>query len=233
MTTRNDTPRTNRICQGCGTPIAPVIYGYPSRELMEQAQRGEVRLGGCIVPFGTERWLNDSFCGACTLGRILDMNDLDDFETAQMNGAGYGSPLSTARDELVAGRKTSDWIWYVFPQILMGSSPLSRRFAIDDRQTVLAFLDHPVLGANYREMLGLVARHVLDERGDESAWEALVRLMGKRVDAKKFISSITLFGEIARIDGRHLDITEQFDRFLAAGLRACSSTLDAIVRGDV
>ena len=233
MPTQNDTSRTGPVCEGCGTPIAPVIYGYPSHELMEKAQRGEVRLGGCVVPFGIERRLNDSFCGSCMWERIFGVHDLEDFETAHLHGVGYGKPFSTARDELAGGLKRSDWIWYVFPQILMGSSEMSRRFAIHDRQTVIAFLDHPTLGANYREALGLVARHVLDERGDLSAWEALVRLMGKRVDAKKFVSSITLFGEIARIDGRHLDITEQFDRFLAAGLRACSSTLDAIVRGDV
>lgn len=28
----------------------PIIYGYPSGELMEAAERGEVELGGCIPP---------------------------------------------------------------------------------------------------------------------------------------------------------------------------------------
>ena len=110
---------------------------------------------------------------------------------------------------------------------------MARRFAIDDRQTVIAFLNHPTLGANYREALGLVARHVLDEHGEMPAWDALVRVMGSRIDAKKFVSSITLFGEIARIKGEHLDVTAQCDRFLNAGLWACEDTLTAIKRGEV
>lgn len=233
MTTRNERSRTGPVCEGCGTPIAPVIYGYPSRELMEQAQRGEVRLGGCVMPFGPERRLNDSFCGTCTWERIFGMSDHDDFEKAHKYGVGSYPPFSTAREQLQAGQKTTSWIWYVFPQILLGKTEMSRRFAINDRRMVIAFLDHPTLGANYREAVDLVARHVLDERGEMSAWDALVRVMGSPLDAKKFVSSITLFGEIARIDGRHLDITSRFDRFLAADLRACSSTLDAIVQGDV
>ena len=233
MTTRNTTPHNGRVCEGCGAPIAPVIYGYPSRELMEQAQRGEVRLGGCIVPFGTERRLNDSFCGTCTWERIFGMTDLEDFETAHLHGVGHYPPFSTARKELRAGRKEDHWIWYVFPQILMGSSEMSRRFAIHNRRTVIAFLDDPTLGANYREALGLVARHVLDERGEMPAWDALVRVMGSPLDAKKFVSSITLFGEIARIDGKHRDIAEQFGNFRAAGLRPCEDTLTAIKRGEV
>lgn len=233
MNTQNETSHRGRVCKGCGAPITPVIYGYPSHELMEKAQRGEVRLGGCVVPFGPERRLNDSFCGSCNWARIFGMIGLEDFEMAHLHGVGHCPSFNTARDELAGGLKRSHWIWYVFPQILMGSSAMARRFAIDDRQTVIAFLDHPTLGANYREAIGLVARHVLDERGDLSAWEALVRLMGDRVDAKKFVSSITLFGEIARIVDQHQDVANQFDRFLAAGLRACSSTLDAIVRGDV
>lgn len=233
MTTRNGTSRTGNVCKGCGTPIAPVIYGYPSHELMEKAQRGEVRLGGCVVPFGIERTLNDSYCGSCRWERIFGMNELKDFEAAHHHGVGYGKPFSTARNELAGGLKMSDWIWYVFPQILMGSSEMSRRFAISHRETVVAFLDHPTLGANYREALGLVARHVLDGRGEMSAWEALKRLMGKRIDAKKFVSSITLFGEISRIDDRHGDIVEQFNSFLAAGLRPCKDTQKAVEHGDI
>jgi hypothetical protein len=94
-------------------------------------------------------------------------------------------------------------------------------------------LDDEVLGANFRVATDVVAAHVLDSRGDKPAWETLVDLMGSPLDAKKFVSSITLFGEISRIAGQHLDVAERLDRFAAAGIRPCSSTLDAIVTGEV
>jgi hypothetical protein len=27
----------------------PIVYGYPTSELFEVAERGEVRLGGCVI----------------------------------------------------------------------------------------------------------------------------------------------------------------------------------------
>ena len=38
------------VCPNCGsTEYIPIIYGEPSPELMEQAEKGEVVLGGCII----------------------------------------------------------------------------------------------------------------------------------------------------------------------------------------
>ncbi len=39
----------------------PIVYGYPSVEMFEQADRGEIRLGGCVV--GDESL--DFTCPAC------------------------------------------------------------------------------------------------------------------------------------------------------------------------
>ena len=37
-------------CPNCGSSNSiPIIYGEPSPELMEQARKGEVALGGCII----------------------------------------------------------------------------------------------------------------------------------------------------------------------------------------
>ena len=37
-------------CARCGRRASrPVVYGYPSSELMERAKRGEVILGGCLI----------------------------------------------------------------------------------------------------------------------------------------------------------------------------------------
>jgi hypothetical protein len=29
--------------------LIPIVYGLPLRELMEQSERGEVELGGCVI----------------------------------------------------------------------------------------------------------------------------------------------------------------------------------------
>ena len=37
-------------CPKCGSAKnIPIVYGRPSTELMEKAERGEVALGGCII----------------------------------------------------------------------------------------------------------------------------------------------------------------------------------------
>ncbi len=42
-----------RSCAICGkSPAIPVVYGFPSPDLMEQAARGEVLLGGCVIEGG-------------------------------------------------------------------------------------------------------------------------------------------------------------------------------------
>ena len=42
------------VCPECGSEdVLPIIYGLPAPETEERAQRGEVRLGGCIVEEGS------------------------------------------------------------------------------------------------------------------------------------------------------------------------------------
>lgn len=49
--------------------------------------------------------------------------------------------------EIVAGRKRTHWMWYIFPQIDgLGFSSISRRFSIKGVEEAKAYLDHPVLG---------------------------------------------------------------------------------------
>lgn len=66
----------------------------------------------------------------------------------QAQATGYQQALS----ELLAGKKRSHWIWYVFPQIEgLGHSAMSRRYSIKGAAEAKAYLDHPVLGARLRE----------------------------------------------------------------------------------
>ena len=54
----------------CGGKVAPIIYGYPNAALAEAADRGEVALGGCVLPFPDDdlRWR----CVSCSRGFLSD-----------------------------------------------------------------------------------------------------------------------------------------------------------------
>ena len=59
--------------------------------------------------------------------------------------------------ELRAGRKTSHWMWFVFPQIEgLGFSPMAVKFAITSLEEARAYLGHPVLGPRLVECTRLV-----------------------------------------------------------------------------
>ncbi len=104
--------------------------------------------------------------------------DLDQFVAAQSTT--YAGALA----ELRAARKTGHWIWFIFPQVQgLGSSPMSRTYAITSLAEARAYLAHPVLGGRLREC----AATLLAIEG-ATADEVLGPL-----DAMKVRSSMTLF----------------------------------------
>ena len=91
---------------------------------------------------------------------------------------------SRVLDELRAGRKTSHWMWYIFPQIQgLGSSDTARFYAIASLDEAKAFLAHEVLGARLRECTRLV---------NSVSHSSIVEIFGS-IDGMKFRSSMTLF----------------------------------------
>jgi uncharacterized protein (DUF1810 family) len=87
--------------------------------------------------------------------------------------------------ELAAGRKTSHWMWFVFPQLAaLGRSPTAKRFGLASLDEARAYLAHPVLGPRLRE----ATRLVLAIRGSDA-----YAIFGTPDDLK-FRSSMTLFG---------------------------------------
>jgi hypothetical protein len=49
-------------CPGCqATVTVPIVYGLPSPETFEAAERGEVAIGGCVLEVHNPRWA----CPAC------------------------------------------------------------------------------------------------------------------------------------------------------------------------
>lgn len=90
--------------------------------------------------------------------------------------------------ELRAGRKSSHWMWFVFPQIHgLGRSEMARRYAIASLAEARAYLAHPVLGMRLRDCCHLV----LAVQGIGAH-----ELFGSPDDSK-FGSSLTLFHRAA------------------------------------
>jgi uncharacterized protein (DUF1810 family) len=109
---------------------------------------------------------------------------LERFHSAQSSQwAGYTSALS----EMRAGRKSSHWIWYIFPQIGgLGRSSTAREYALRDLDEACAYLRDPQLRAHYEEITNAVADHI-------SRGAPVEDLMGGATDAYKLVSSLTLF----------------------------------------
>ena len=108
--------------------------------------------------------------------------DLDRFVLAQMHV--YEDVLA----ELRRGQKTGHWMWFIFPQVAgLGSSDMSRRFAIASLDEAVAYLAHPVLGARLLEC----ASAVLATRGRTAK-----EIFGP-IDAVKLRSCATLFHRAA------------------------------------
>lgn len=108
-----------------------------------------------------------------------DAHDLQRFVRAQNEG-GYAQALA----ELRRGRKTSHWMWYVFPQVAgLGHSPMAQRYGIRSLEEARAYLAHPVLGPRLLEC----TRAVL------ASGAASAQALFGGIDAVKLRSSMTLF----------------------------------------
>ncbi len=108
---------------------------------------------------------------------MADPHNLDRFVTAQQG------VWEDALGELRRGRKTSHWMWFIFPQLRgLGRSAMAHTYGIASLDEARAYLAHPVLGARlYEATAALLAAPGSAETtlGD--------------VDAMKLRSSMTLF----------------------------------------
>ena len=105
--------------------------------------------------------------------------------------------------ELRRGRKTSHWMWFIFPQIEgLGHSPIAEKYAITGLAEAKAYLNHRVVGqrlVNCIElMLGIHGR-------------SINQILGYPDDLK-FRSSMTLFAEVSEdISIFHVALDKYFD----------------------
>ncbi len=126
-----------------------------------------------------------------------DPHDLNRFLAAQT------SDFQTALSELRRGRKTSHWIWYIFPQVAgLGKSQMARHYAIQSKDEAIAYLAHPVLGPRLIEC----AEGLLLNWGD-----SIETIMGFP-DHRKLNSSMTLFAEISAPNSVFQQVLDVFYR---------------------
>lgn len=126
--------------------------------------------------------------------------DIERFVDAQEGIGMHTSGYAAAYAEICAGRKTSHWIWYVFPQLRgLGRSDYADYYGIADAGEARAYLDHPILGARLRAcceaLLALPSR-------DPHA------IFGKP-DDMKVKSCMTLFA-VASHDPLFLQVLDEF-----------------------
>ena len=128
---------------------------------------------------------------------MADPHDLARFLDAQNSAGTYDAAVR----ELRAGRKTSHWVWFVFPQLRgLGTSTMASRYGIGSRDEAIAYLAHEVLGPRLHRCARLVAT---------SGAVTAEALMGS-VDALKLRSSMTLF---ANVTADNEDFVAVLDRY--------------------
>jgi uncharacterized protein (DUF1810 family) len=114
---------------------------------------------------------------------------LQRFKDAQsQRGSGFESALA----EIQRGRKLGHWIWYVFPQLAgLGHSGMAQTYGIDGVAEAEAYLRDPLLRGRLLTITLAVAEQLRSGVSLES-------LMNSSIDALKLVSSMTLFGHLAK-----------------------------------
>jgi len=134
---------------------------------------------------------------ASSVRTMDDPYELGRFVAAQDAGGTY--PRAVA--ELRAGRKTSHWMWFVFPQIAgLGHSPTAVRYAIGSLDEARAYLRHPALGPRLAECARILTG--LEGRTADQIFGG--------IDAMKLRSSMTLFHRADPDDQLFGQVLEQY-----------------------
>lgn len=106
-----------------------------------------------------------------------------------------------ALGEIKNGRKTSHWMWYIFPQLKgLGRSATSEYYGLVDSEEAKAFLFDPYLGANLKE----ITYALLQLEGNNPT-----KIMG-HPDDLKLKSSMTLFACVAPEEALFRQVLEKY-----------------------
>jgi uncharacterized protein (DUF1810 family) len=117
---------------------------------------------------------------------VIDTNrKVDDFSEFHKSS---DREFPNALQEIKAGEKKTEWIWYVFPQLaLHGSTDTAKYFGLKSLPEAQHFLRDPVLGSRLVE----ITQAALHQLGPGQ--KNIETLMGCSTDAKKLLSCATLF----------------------------------------
>ena len=111
---------------------------------------------------------------------MMDKYNLERFVNRQKES------YDIAYKELSQGMKQSHWMWWIFPQIIgLGMTSISKEYSIKSIEEARAFLKHPYLGQNIRE----ICKVLLNIESNDANY-----VMGYPDDLK-LCSSMTLFIE--------------------------------------
>lgn len=114
------------------------------------------------------------------IGTSRELNNFNPFYLCQKKS------YLQARKEIRAGKKTSHWVWFVFPQLaLHGRSKSANYFGIKSLCEAQAYLENPILGVRLIEMSTEALKWLKVKPIEE--------LMGSKIDSLKLLSSATLF----------------------------------------
>lgn len=124
-----------------------------------------------------------------------DPFDLNRFVEAQQD------VYEQALKELRRAKKTSHWMWFIFPQFDgLGSSSTSRLYSIKSSQEAKAYLNHPVLGPRLTEC----CETLLQTQGRSAS-----EIFGDPDDLK-LRSSMTLFASVSSTDSVFTRVLGQY-----------------------
>jgi uncharacterized protein (DUF1810 family) len=130
-----------------------------------------------------------------TDNQIMDNYNLNRFVIAQE------SSFARALKEIKSGRKTSHWMWYIFPQMKgLGTSYNSTFYGISGREEAEAYITHPVVGPRLIEISRALLTH---------AEKPIEQILG-HTDSLKLKSCMELFASLAGADPVFKEVLKRF-----------------------
>ncbi len=134
------------------------------------------------------------------------MNTSDPFNLQRFLKA-QESYYAQALKEIRNGRKTSHWIWFIFPQMAgLGYSPMAQEYGIKSIDEARAYWEHPILRQRLVEITEALLAHSRKRlfHSPETAYEIL-----GSIDAIKVRSCMTLF-DVVEPNGIFAEVLNAF-----------------------
>lgn len=128
------------------------------------------------------------------------MNEGDRFHLQRFVDAQEGV-FEQALAEIRRGRKSSHWMWFIFPQLAgLGFSAMSQQYAISGLPEAEAYLAHPVLGPRLKKCA---------EAAIQVPAKTAQEIFGSP-DHVKLRSSATLFSRVSTADSVFQRLLDRF-----------------------